>query len=220
MISVRYHYMQQLDALHAELRALGQLTIAAITWSLGAFSNNDINLAKRIITDDQVIDQAHYTLEEHAISVIATQQPVAGDLRRLLATIAVASEFERIGDYAKGIAKLVVRAVEQPSLETPDALFQMSDRAIAMLNESLEAFIHQDIEAARRLGVEDDQVDTLQKQIRSDILQRMQQEPQHAIQLVSLLSLTHNIERIADRSTNIAERVVFMVSGTQVELNP
>jgi phosphate transport system protein len=216
----REHYTQQLEALHAELRALGQLVVAAITWSLGAFSRHDTTVAQRIVTDDHDIDHAQYTLEEHAIGVIATQQPVAGDLRQLIATMAIASELERIGDYAKSIAKIVIRDVDQPPIEPPAGMVQMADQALAMLNEALEAFIQQDVERARQLAAADDRVDALDKHVRSGLIDRLQSDSANASQIADLLAVTHNLERIADRTTNIAERVVFMVSGTQVELNP
>jgi phosphate transport system protein len=216
----REHYTQQLEALHAELRSLGQLVVAAITWSLGAFNRYDTSVAQRVVTDDHDIDHAQYTLEEHAIGVIATQQPVARDLRQLIATMAIASELERIGDYAKSIAKIVIRNVEQPPQEPPAGMVQMAEQALAMLNEALEAFIQQDVERARHLGAADDRVDVLDKQVRSELIDRLQSESANASQIADLLAVTHNLERIADRTTNIAERVVFMVSGLQVELNP
>jgi phosphate transport system protein len=216
----REHYRQQLEALHAELRSLGQLAVAAITWSLDAFSRQDVAVAQRVVADDRDIDRAQHTLEEHTIGVIATQQPVAGDLRQLIATIQIASELERIADYAKSIAKIVIRDVDRPPLEPPSGIEQMADKALAMLNEALEAFIHQDGEVARRLGAADDQVDALQREVRTELLDRLQREPANAVSLADLLAVTHSLERIADRTTNIAERVVFMVSGTQVELNP
>jgi phosphate transport system protein len=216
----RERYTQQLEALHAELRALGQLAVAAITWSLGAFTRQDSTVAQRIVADDRDIDHAQYTIEEHAIGVIATQQPVAGDLRQLIATIQIASELERIADYAKSVAKIVIRDIGQPPLEPPGGVAEMAERALAMLNQALEAFIRQDGDAARRLGAADDQVDVLHTQVRAELLERLQSEPAQASRLTDLLTVAHNLERIADRTTNIAERVVFMVSGTQVELNP
>src|SRR3954447_23773950 len=179
-MSTRDHYTQQLEALHAELRSLGQLVVAAITWSLGAFNRHDTTVAERIVTDDHDIDHAQYTIEEHAIGVIATQQPVARDLRQLVATIAIASELERIGDYAKSIAKIVIRHEEQPPLEPPDEFAQMAERALAMLDESVEAFIELDVGAARGLGAADDQVDALQQRIRVELIERLQREPENA----------------------------------------
>jgi phosphate transport system protein len=216
----REHYIQQLEALHAELRALGQLVVATIGWSLDALNRQDAVVAQRVVDDDQDIDHAQYTLEEHAITVIATQQPVAGDLRQLMATIETAAELERIADYAKSIAKIVLRGAGQPPLEPPAGIAQMAERALAMLNQALEAFIREDSEAAQKLGAADDQVDALDKQVRAEIIDRLQREPANVERLTDLLTVTHNLERIADRTTNIAERVVFMVSGDQVELNP
>jgi phosphate transport system protein len=216
----REHYMQQLEALHAELRALGQLVVAAIGWSLDALNRQDAAVARRIVDDDRDIDHAQYTLEEHAIAVIATQQPVAGDLRQLIATIETAAELERIADYAKSIAKIVLRSADQPPIEPPVGMAQMAERALAMLNQALEAFIRQDSKTAQQLGAADDQVDALHKQMRAEIIDRLQREPPSVERLTDLLTVTHNLERIADRTTNIAERVVFMVSGAMVELNP
>jgi phosphate transport system protein len=216
----REHFSQQLEALHAELRSLGQLVVAAITWSLDALNRQDAVVAQRIVADDRDIDRAQYTLEDHAITVIATQQPVAGDLRQLIATIQTAGELERIADYAKGIAKIIVRGAGRSSLDPPAGMAQMAERALAMLNEVLEAFIQQDGDAARRLGAADDQVDALQKQVRAELIERIEREPANAGRLADLLAVTQTLERIADRATNIAERVVFMVSGAQVELNP
>jgi phosphate transport system protein len=216
----REHFSQQLEALHAELRSLGQLVVAAITWSLDALHRQDVTVAQRIIDDDHDIDRAQYILEDHAIGVIATQQPVAGDLRRLIATIQTAGELERIADYAKSISKVVIREAGQPALDPPAGIAQMVERALAMLNEALEAFIRQDGEAAQRLGAADDRVDALQKEVRAELLARLEREPANATRLADLLSVSQSLERIADRTTNIAERVVFMVSGAQVELNP
>ncbi len=105
----REHFTQQLDALHAELRSLGQMVVAAITWSLDALSRQDVAVARRIVADGQDIDRAQYTIEDRSIMVIATQQPVAGDLRQLIATIQTAAELERCADYAKSIARIVIR---------------------------------------------------------------------------------------------------------------
>jgi phosphate transport system protein len=216
----REHFTQQLDALHAELRSLGQMVVAAITWSLDALSRQDVAVARRIVADDEDIDRAQYTIEDHAITVIATQQPVAGDLRQLIATIQTAAELERSADYAKSIARIVIRDAGQPALDPPAGMTQMSVQALAMLHEALEAFIRQDSDAAHKLGTADDQVDALQKQVRADLIERLEREPANAARLADMLAVTQTLERIADRATNIAERAVFMISGAQVELNP
>ncbi len=216
----REHYTQQLEALHAELRALGQMVIATIGWSLDALNRQDATVAQRVIDEDRAIDRAQYTMEEHAIAVIATQQPVAGDLRQLIATIEIAAELERIADYAKSIAKVAIRSAGRQMPEPPAGIAQMADRALTMLDQALEAFILQDAEAARQLGAADDQVDALERQVHAELIDRLQRESASVDQLADLLTVAHNLERIADRTTNIAERVVYMVNGVQIELNP
>jgi len=110
----REHYVQQLEALHTEIRALGQMVIVSITRAIDALRRQDIEAARRIRADDERIDQAQAALEEHALTIMATQQPMAGDLREIVAAIEIASELERIGDYSKGIAKITIRNAEQP----------------------------------------------------------------------------------------------------------
>jgi phosphate transport system protein len=216
----REHYIQQLEALHTELRALGQMVIVAIKEAVASLDQQQVDTAERIVADDQRIDRSQYALEEHAIVVIATQQPMAGDLRRLVAFIEIASELERIGDYAKGIAKATIRNAGQPRAAPPPDIPTMAQQAIAMLGAVLDAFVDQDAPAARRLAEADDQVDTLSKRVRGELLDMMRREPASVEQAVDLLTVAHNLERIADRTTNIAERVIFMVSGDIVELNP
>lgn len=216
----RQHYIQQLEALHAELRALGQMVVAAITQAIDALSRQDAEAASRIVADDQAIDRAQYALEEHALSVMATQQPMAGDLRRLVAAIEIAGELERIADYAKGIAKITVRGAEQPLAKPLVDIPEMARQAIEMLNSTLEAFVSQDAVAARGLGAADDRVDVLSKRVRAELLDLMQREPSTVARAVDLLTVAHNLERIADRTTNIGERIIFMVTGQVVELNP
>ena len=163
----RDHYAQRLEALHASC-------VPSASWSsprshgwLGAFSHHDTKVAERVVTDGPDIDHAQYTLEEGPlITVIATQQPVARDLRRLIAAIAIASELERIGDYAKSIAKIVIRDVEQPPLEPPMRIMQMAERALAMLNEALEAFYPTGCRPGAAIGAASDQVDALDRQVR------------------------------------------------------
>jgi phosphate transport system protein len=150
---------------------------------------------------------------------MATQQPMAGDLRRLVAAIEIASELERIADYAKGIAKITIRGAGQPLVKPLLDLSQMATHAIDMLGSSLEAFVAEDAAAAQALGEADDRVDALSTSIRAELLDLMQRDSATAEWAVDLLFVAHNLERIADRTTNIAERIIFMVSGKIVELN-
>jgi len=216
----REHYVQQLEGLHTELRALGQLVIVSITRAIDALRQQDVEAAKKVVADDRRIDQAQAALEEHVLTVMATQQPMAGDLRRLVAAIEIASELERIGDYAKGVAKITIRHADQPLIKPLIHIPEMAELSINMLGTALDAYENEDVEAARGLAASDDRVDELSKGVQADLLDAIQQEPASAARAVDLLFVTHNLERIADRTTNPAERVIFMVKGDVVELNP
>jgi phosphate transport system protein len=220
MMRPREHYVQQLEAIHTELRALGQLVIVSITKTITALRQQDIDAAKQIIADDARIDQAQSRLEEHAVAVMATQQPTARDLRRLVAAIEIASELERIGDYAKGIAKITVRSSDQPLAKPISEISVIADQGINMLGNALDAYVNEDAEAARRLSIADDSVDELVSRVRADLIVAIQDDPTTTPRAVDLLFVAHNLERIADRTTNIAERVIFIDSGDIVELNP
>ena len=215
----REHYVQQLEGLHTELRALGQMVIVSITRAIAALRQQDVESAKQIIANDDRIDQSQYRLEEHALVMIATQQPMVRDLRRIVAAIAIASELERIGDYAKGIAKITVRQGDQPLAKPLMDIPQMSEQAINMLGSALDAYVNEDAAAARKLSNADDTVDELVLNMRSGLIEMIQNDPSVTARAVDLLFVTHNLERIADRTTNIAERVIFIDSGDIVELN-
>jgi phosphate transport system protein len=216
----REHYVQQLEALHTEIRALGQLVIVSITRALDALRRQDTEAARRIRADDERIDQAQAALEEHALAIMATQQPMAGDLREIIAAIEIASELERIGDYAKAIAKLTIRNADQPLVIPLVDIPEMAEKAINMLGTALDAYVNRDVESARGLAASDDQVDALVDRVRDELLGVIHGDPATAARAIDLMFVSHNLERIADRTTNIAERVIFMVKGDVVELNP
>ena len=216
----REHYVQQLEGLHTELRALGQMVIVSITRAIGALRQQDVAAAKQVIEEDNRIDQAQYRLEEHALVVMATQQPMARDLRRIVAAIEIESELERIGDYAKGIAKITVRQGDTPLAKPLMDIPQMAEQAITMLGSALDAYVNEDADAARRLSNADDTVDDLVSRMRAGLIELIQSDPSTTARSVDLLFVTHNLERIADRTTNIAERVIFIASGDIVDLNP
>jgi phosphate transport system protein len=217
---LRERYLQDLAALHADLKALGELVTAAITRSVDALVQRDTSAAEQVVADDQRIDQAQSALEERALILMATQQPIAGDLRRLVAAIEIASELERIGDYAKGIAKIAIRETMLSKLQPPDDLTEMAQQAIAMLGAVLDGYVREDAAVGQRLAADDDRVDELRKRIRAELIDLMQRDPAAVPRAVDLLFVTHYLERIADRTTNIAERIVFIISGEMIELNP
>jgi phosphate transport system protein len=217
---LRERYLQELAALHTDLKSLGELVIAAITRSIDALVQQAASTAEQVVADDQQIDQAESALEEQVLVVMATQQPIAGDLRRLVAAIEIASELERIGDYAKGIAKVIIRNAGLSQVTPPGDLTEMAQQAIAMLNEVLDAYVREDATVGQRLATADDRVDELRKRIRAELIELMQRDAAVVPAAVDLLFVTHYLERIADRTTNIAERIVFIISGEMIELNP
>jgi phosphate transport system protein len=217
---LRERYLQELAALHADLKSLGELVITAITRSVDALIQQATSTAEQVVADDQRIDQAESALEEQVLIVMATQQPIAGDLRRLVAAIEIASELERIGDYAKGIAKVIIRNADLLQVTPPGDLTEMAQQAIAMLRGVLDAYVREDATVGQRLAAADDRVDELRKHIRAQLIELMQRDPAAVSAAVDLLFVTHYLERIADRTTNIAERIVFIISGEMIELNP
>src|SRR6266487_571238 len=173
----REHYVQQLEALHTEIRALGQVVIVSITRAIDALRRQDIEAARRIRADDERIDQAQAALEEHALTIMATQQPIAGDLREIIAAIEIASELERIGDYAKAIAKITIRSADQPLVKPLIDIPHMAEQAINMLGAALDAYVDQDADAARRLSEADDRVDELSARARDELFAIIHDDP-------------------------------------------
>src|SRR5690349_22248748 len=173
----REHYVQQLEALHTEIRALGQMVIVSITRAIDALRRQDVEASQRIRADDERIDQAQAALEEHALAIMATQQPMAGDLREIIAAIEIASELERIGDYAKAIAKLTIRNADQPLVIPLVDIPEMAEKAINMLGNALDAYVNRDAEAAHGLAASDDQVDALVDRVRDELLSVIHGDP-------------------------------------------
>ena len=219
MPSARRSFDLALRNVQDEVLVLGSLADRAIERSLEALRRLDQDAARAIIRDDLQINQKRFEIEEQVIELIATQQPMAGDLRTLVAVFNIVIELERIADHAEGIAKIVLLHGEQPLAKPLVDLPRMAERARDMLRRSLTAFIERDAEAARRIGAEDDAVDALYDQIYNDLLGIMIRDPGTIDRATWLLWAAHNLERIADRVTNICERVVFEVSGKMQEMN-
>jgi len=191
----------------------------AIELSVDALTRLDADLARRIIEDDKRINAQRYQLEESAVRLIAMQQPLAGDLRLIASVIHIATDLERMGDYAAGIAKIVVMHGDQPPVKPLIDIPRMSEMACSMLRRSLDAFVRRDADAARALVGEDDAVDALYDQVYRELLTYMIEDPKLIQRATWLLWAAHNIERIADRTTNICERVIYMVTGVNEDVD-
>lgn len=211
--SGRTHYTQQLQEVRDEILMMGSMVSRSIERSVEALKQRDPELARKVIQDDQTIDQKHYELEERTLTIIATQQPMAGDLRGLAASLFIVGELERMGDYAEGIAKIAVMVSEHPPLKPLIDIPRMADIATEMLQRSLDAYMEQDLEEARAIWHQDDEVDALYVQVYRELLTYMLQDPASIERATQYLWAAHNLERIADRVTNICERTAFVVTG-------
>ncbi len=208
-----------LRELRSELQDLGAWVVQAAQNAMDALKRQDLDAARRVYDHDQVINAKRYAIEQQALITIATQQPMAHDLRFLASVLDIAGELERMGDYAKGIAKITLLLGHQPLIKPLIDLPRMTDLATDMLQRALTAFLEGDVEAARRIPREDDLVDQLYNQIYRELIAIMLQRPQTIDQANFLIWAAHNIERFADRVTNICERTIFTVTGEMVELD-
>ncbi len=215
----REHYVQQLQSLQDDLLRLAGLAEAAVGRAVTALQNQDVEEARRIIAEDDIIDRQQYALEDRALLLIARQAPMAADLRMISAVISIASELERIGDYAEGIAKITIRGAGEPLLKPLIDVPRMAELAQRMLRQAVDAFVSRDIEVARRLTEEESEVDQLTTQVQNELLEYMLRDPKNVERALHLMFVAHNLERVADRTTNIAERLIFLVTGEIVDLN-
>ena len=215
---VRTHFQNQLVLLREEVLTLGKLVTDALDRAVECLQEGDGRTASAIVTDDRAIDVRHAVIQRLAIRMLTTQQPVASDLRGITAAMVIASELERIGDYAAGIAKLVLRDPGEPALEPPHGLFVMARTARAMLGRSLDAYAQHDGAQARRIWQQDSWVERYQQTLSRDLLVTMIENPSTLTRATHQLWIVHNLERVADRSTNICEQLIFMIEGEWPDL--
>ncbi|MFN2218155.1 MAG: phosphate signaling complex protein PhoU [Anaerolineae bacterium] len=215
----RQAFREQIRELLEDLLEMGQMVADSIDSSIQALAKQDQELAQWVIDYDDEINAYQYDIDEKCLVLIATQQPMAGDLRAILSVSNIAAELERIGDYSEGIARLAIKLSGRPLLKPLIDIPRMAEEGRRMLMGSLEAFARQDVESARQIGEADDVVDALYDQVYRELLVYMMEDPRTITQATYLLWVAHNLERIADRTTNIAERVIFLDSGRIVDLN-
>jgi phosphate transport system protein len=216
---VRENFIKYIKELEKEVTEMGEMVVAAISRSVEALKALDTIEAKRIIADDTLINRRRWDIEEKCINLIATQQPVASDLREILAILCIVTDLERMGDYAEGIGKIVVMHGSEPLLKPLVDIPRMADKAVGMLKKSLDAFLRRDAQAAMAINSEDDQVDLLYEQVSGELLTCMIKNPQTISRATYLIWAAHNLERFADHVTNICERIIFLVTGTMTEVN-
>jgi len=213
----REAFEHQLRLLQDQLLALAAMVEKAIARSLDALKRRDLEASRQVIREDNIIDQQHVQIEERCIELIATQQPTARDLRAVISTLLVSVELERTGDYAEGIGKISVLMGDEPLLKPLIDIPRMTEKATDMLRRSLAAFVNRDIVTANEVWKADDEVDALYDQVYRELLTYMINDPRTIQRATYLLWVAHNVERIADRATNIAERVIYLVTGKMME---
>ncbi len=216
---VRSGLDRRLSMLQDDVVALGNMVEKSIVRALDSLQRRDLQAAEEVVKEDDYIDSKRFEIEEQCIDLIATQQPMAGDLRILVTILHIAVELERMGDYAEGIAKITLMIGEEPLLKPLVDIPRMSEKAIQMLHRSLEAFVNRDTVAAIQVCNQDDEVDELYDQVYRELLGLMIEDPSTIQRATYLLWVSHDLERIADRATNIAERVVYLVTGKMEEIN-
>lgn len=210
---------RQLHHLQDEVLLLGSMVEQAMLEAVDALKRHDTVTAQRIFRDDHLINEKRYAIENAILILIATQQPMARDLRLMAAVLEVITELERMGDYAKGIAKVTIRMGDVQVPINMRTLTQMADLAVSMLHRALGAFVSEDAAQAHAIPNEDDEVDTLYNQVYRELVNSMIANPEIIDHANLLMWVAHNIERLADRVTNICERTVFIATGELMEMD-
>ncbi len=216
---LRENYERQLQRLQDELLIMSSMVEKAIIESVEYLKERNFEGSRRLIAEDAILNKKRFDIEADTLALIATQQPMARDLRTLAAILEIATELERIGDYAKGISRINLMIGVKPLLKPLVDIPRMAEKGVDMLHRALEAFIRQDAELATAIPREDDEVDALYNQVYRELLTYILGDPSSMEQANYLLWAAHNLERTADRVTNICERVVFTVTGRMQEMD-
>ena len=204
---------QELTTLQDDLLRMGSRLDAALERALQALVNRDLDLARQVIAEDELINALRYEIEEGCFTTLATQQPTARDLRAVMAAFSIAADLERMADHAAGIATITIRLGAEPLLKPLIDIPRMAEACRDMLRQALEAYVARDIAKARTVAKTDDVIDDLYQQVFRELLTFMLEDPRTLSRALPLLFVAHNLERIGDRAVNVAERTVFIASG-------
>jgi phosphate transport system protein len=211
---MREQFEQELHQLRLEVFQLGARVGQMTARAMQALLQHDASLAHGVIAEDGWADAQTVTIEDHAEQLIATQQPVASDMRQLASALIIAQELERMGDHAEGIARLSLAIGEAESLHgLMDDLTPIAERATEMLRLALEAYLGDDVDLAQRVIAMDEGVDALCRDYYAMLLTQITADSGLIARGVGLMHVAHNLERVADRSTNVCERVIFIATG-------
>jgi len=215
---IRKTFEHELQEVKDEILVLGSMVEQAILDTVEALKKRDNEASQKILVADREINKKRFEIENKLMILIATQQPMAHDLRLLASSMEIISELERMGDYAKGIANINIRMGEQPLLKPLIDVPRMAQKDVDMLHRALTAFVEEDVEAANAIPIEDDEVDALYNQVYRELMTFVIADPKTIERANWLLWVAHNLERVADRVTNICERTIFIVTGEMREI--
>ena len=215
---IRKTFESEIQQVKDDVLLLGSMVEHAILGSVDALKKRDLTASEKIMVEDREINKKRFAIENQLMILIATQQPMAHDLRLLASCMEIISELERMGDYAKGIANINIRMGDAPLLKPLIDIPRMAQRGVDMLHRALTAFTNEDVEAARAIPVEDDEVDALYNQVYRELMTFVIQDPKTIERANWLLWVAHNLERVADRVTNICERTIFIATGEMAEI--
>jgi phosphate transport system protein len=213
----RQTFERELQDLQDNLLSLGSMVEKALLDAVKTLERRDMKASRKLIAQDRAINEERYAIESETLALIATQQPTATDLRTLAAILEIAIELERIGDYAKGIANINLMLGDDPLLKPLIDIPVMAQKACSMLHRALDAFVRRDVDLAYAIPA-DDEVDALYNQVYRELVTYILEDPKCIEQANYLLWVAHNLERTADRVTNICERVIFTVTGKLVDI--
>ncbi len=216
---VQTAFDREFQEITANLAQMGGLVGAAIEQAIQALTAHDMALAQQVIANDAQVNTLRFQLEEECLTLIATRQPIASDLRQVVAAMHIIDELERMGDHAAGIAKTVILMSDEPALKVLRRIPKMAELSQKMLADCIQAFIARDADWARQIAAQDSEMDQLYKGVFEKLVETMAEKKNLVAGATYLLWCAHNLERIADRVTNIAERVIFMTTGDLRELN-
>lgn len=219
MGSTRHAFDRALEELQQEILRMGSLVEQAIYYSVHSLATQNVPMAEEVIKGDAVIDQMELEIEDKCLKLIATQQPIAGDLRKISTGFKIITDLERMGDHAVDIAKITKRLAGQPLIKPLVDIPRMAALSQQMVKDGLDAYVKGDVDLAKTLNGKDDEVDHIYSQIFRELLTYMMEDPRTITQATSLLFVGRYIERIADHATNIAERVIYLVTGERPDLN-
>lgn len=217
---IRQNFAKALKELQNDILRMGGLVEEAIAKAIMALANRDVELANQVIQGDELIDRLELEIESKCMMLIATQQPLASDLRRIGAGFKIITDLERMADYAEDIAEIVTRIAHEPLIKPLIDIPKMAEITQKMVRCSLDAYVREDVELVYEMAKQDDLVDDLHHQVFEELQDYMTKDQSTIFQATYLLLVSRFLERIADHATNIGERVLYLVTGERQDLNP